>query len=226
MKLSVIIPVYNEKDYILKIIEKVKSVPLEKEIIVVDDMSKDGTREILKNLNDKDIIVKFHDKNIGKAGAIRTGQKYITGDIVVIQDADLEYDPFDYIKLVKPIVEGKYVACYGNRFSKENLKKMTFFQFMGNMVMTLSTSFFLGQKINDMETCYKVVRSDYFKKIDIRSKGFGIDPEITMKLKMMGVRIKEIPINYHPRSYKEGKKMRLKDAMRTFYTILKIGLFN
>lgn len=226
MKLSVIIPVYNERDYILKIIEKVKNVPIEKEIIVVDDMSTDGTREILRNFKDDSIKIKFHDKNIGKAGAIKTGQKFITGDVVVIQDADLEYDPNDFLNLIKPIVEGKSVACYGNRFTRENIKKLTFLQFFGNMVMTLSTSFFLGQRIEDMETCYKMVRSDYFKKIEITSKGFGIDPEITMKLKRMGVKIKEIPINYYPRSYKEGKKIRIKDAIRTFYTILKIGFLN
>ncbi|MEO0288297.1 MAG: glycosyltransferase family 2 protein [candidate division WOR-3 bacterium] len=226
MKLSVIIPVYNEKDYILKIIEKVKNVPLDKEIIVVDDMSTDGTREILKNLKDDSIKIKFHDKNVGKAGAIKTGQKFVTGDVVVIQDADLEYDPNDLVKLMKPIIEGKSIACYGNRFTEENIKKLTFLQFLGNMIMTFSTSFFIGQRIEDMETCYKMVRSDYFKRIEITSKGFGIDPEITMKLKRMGVKIKEIPINYYPRSYKEGKKIRIKDAIRTFYTILKIGFFN
>lgn len=226
MKLSVIIPVYNEKDYILKIIEKVKNLPIEKEIIVVDDMSTDGTREILKNIKDDLVKVKFHDKNLGKAGAIKTGQQYVTGDVVVIQDADLEYDPNDLLKLIKPIIDGKSIACYGNRFTQENIKKLTFIQFLGNMIMTLSTSFFLGQRIEDMETCYKMVRSDYFKKIEITSKGFGIDPEITMKLKRMGIKIKEIPINYYPRSYKEGKKIRIKDAIRTFYTIIKIGFFN
>jgi len=226
MKLSIIIPVYNEKDYILEIIRRVKAVPIEKEIIIVDDMSKDGTREILKNIDDKGLKIFFHQKNLGKAGAIKTGQRFVTGDIVIIQDADLEYDPNDYLKLIKPIIEGKFSVCYGNRFSKDNKRKLTFIQFIGNMIMTTTTSFFLGQKLNDMETCYKTVKSEYFKKINIQSKGFGIDPELTIKLRKMGLSIKEIPINYYPRSYSEGKKIRLKDALRTFYSILKFGFFN
>lgn len=226
MKLSVIIPAYNEKDYILKIIEKVSNVPIEKEIIVVDDMSSDGTREILKEFKKEGVKIIFHNKNIGKAGAIRSGAEFVSGDIVIIQDSDMEYDPDDYPALIKPIKEGKCAAVYGNRFSKENLKKMTLLQFFGNMFMTVSTSMIIGQRINDMETCYKTVRADYFKRINIVSKGFGIDPEITIKLVRMGVKIKEVPIKYYPRDYSQGKKIKLKDAVRTFYTIIKMGLLN
>ncbi|MGE3062349.1 MAG: glycosyltransferase family 2 protein [bacterium] len=226
MKLSVIIPAYNERDYIRQIVEKVRNVKLEKEIIIVDDMSADGTREILKSMNFPDLKIVFHETNKGKAGAIRTGADYVTGDIVIIQDADLEYDPDDYYSLVKPIEEGYADVVYGNRFSPENLKKLTILQYAGNMIMTLSTSFLIGRRINDMETCYKTVRADMFRRIDIKSKGFGIDPEITIKLIRMKARYREAPIRYYPRDYSQGKKIRLKDAMRTFYTILKLGFLN
>lgn len=226
MKLSVIIPAYNEKEYIRQIIEKVRKVSLDKEIIIVDDMSTDGTREILSKMDIPGVKVVFHDKNKGKAGAIRTGAEYVTGDVVIIQDADLEYDPDDYYSLVKPIEDGKCDVVYGNRFSKENLKKLTFIQYLGNMVMTLSVSFIMGRRINDMETCYKTVRASYFKRIDIKSKGFGIDPEITIKLLRMKARFREEEIRYYPRDYNQGKKIKLKDAIRTFYTIVKLGFLN
>lgn len=226
MKLSVIIPAYNEKDYILEIISKVSAIRIEKEIIVVDDMSTDGTREILSKLDIPGVRVVFHDKNMGKAGAIRTGGGLVTGDIVVIQDADLEYDPEDYYSLVAPIERGEADAVYGNRFSAENLKKLTLLQYAGNMIMTLSTSFLMGRRINDMETCYKTVRTDFFRRMKIESKGFGIDPEITIKLIKMNARYREVPVRYYPRDYSQGKKIRLKDAMRTFYTIIKLGFLN
>ena len=226
MKLSVIIPAYNEKDYISQIVEKVRNIKIEKEIIIVDDMSNDGTREILESMKYPDVKVIFHEKNKGKAGAIKTGAESLTGDIVIIQDADLEYEPEDYHTLIKPIEDGECDVVYGNRFSKENQKKLTVLQYIGNMVMTLTTSLFISKRINDMETCYKTVRADFFKKINIKSKGFGIEPEITIKLVRMKARFREIPIRYYPRDYNQGKKIKLKDAIRTFYTIIKIGIFN
>ncbi|HAV92511.1 TPA: glycosyl transferase [candidate division WOR-3 bacterium] len=226
MKLSVIIPAYNEKEYILQLIEKVLAVKIDKEVIIVDDMSKDGTREILQKIKYDNVRVFFHTENKGKAGAIRTGAEHATGDIVIIQDADLEYDPEDYPILIKPIIEEKCDVVYGNRFSKENVGKLTLIQFLGNMVMTLSTSLIIGKRINDMETCYKTVRADYFKRINITSKGFGIDPEITIKLLKMKARLMEVPIRYYPRDYNHGKKIKPKDAIRTFYTIIKMGMID
>ncbi len=226
MKLSVIIPVFNEEKYICEIVKKILKVPIEKEIIIVDDYSKDNTRELLSKIKNEKVKIFYHKHNKGKAGAIKTAQKYITGDIVIIQDGDLEYEPMDYIKLVKPIIENRAKAVYGNRFYKGFVKGMTLKQRIGNFFMTFFINIFLRQKLNDMETCYKTIKSEYFKKIKIESKGFGIDPEITAKLIKMGIKIKEIPIHYYPRTYNEGKKINIKDAIRTFYTIIKYGVIN
>ena len=226
MKLSVIMPVYNEKEYINQIIAKVQASPVDKEIIIVDDCSNDGTADILKHIKADNIKILFHSRNKGKAGAIRTGQKHVTGDIVIIQDADMEYDPDDYSMLMRPIEQGRVSAVYGNRFHKGFVKGMNARQKLGNGVMTAMLNMVTGKRLKDMETCYKTVRSDIFSQIDIESKGFGIDPEITIKVLRKSGRILEMPIRYYPRTYNQGKKIGYRDAVRTMYTIFKYGVWS
>ncbi len=229
IKISVLIPVYNEKNTILEIIKKVKAVPLKKEIIVIDDFSKDGTREILKNIKDEEVRVLFHDRNYGKGHAIRTGIKAVTGDVVIIQDADLEYDPQDYIRLVKPIQEGKAKVVYGTRFPRKKDKFFPFFHYfslsnpyyLANKILTVTSNILYFANISDEPTCYKVFDTGVLKSINLKCEKFEFCPEVTAKVKKKGYRIYEVPIAYHPRSIKEGKKIKLKDAFDAFWTLLK-----
>jgi glycosyltransferase involved in cell wall biosynthesis len=220
MKLSVIIPVYNEKDTIEQILDKVLAVPLEKEVILVDDCSKDGSREILKNINKTGVVTIFHDVNKGKGAAIRTGLQYVTGDVVIIQDADLEYDPNEYLKLIEPIKSGAADVVYGSRFAGKT-EKMTLAHLLGNKMLTIATNVLYGTKLTDMETCYKMVKAPIFKAMKLRANRFDFEPEITAKLLKSGKRIIEIPISYQGRKWTEGKKITWKDGISALWSIIK-----
>lgn len=224
MKLSVIIPVYNEVHTILKIIQKVKEVPMDIEILVVDDGSTDGTREVLKE-SGGGLKLFFHETNQGKGAAIRTAVPHLTGDVVVIQDADLEYDPSEYSRLVAPIVEGKADVVYGSRFLGAPHRVLLFWHSIGNQIVTRLSNLLTDLNLTDMETGYKVFRADVLKRIRIESHRFGFEPEITAKIAQMGCRIYEIAISYGGRDYAEGKKINWKDGIAAIYWIFKYNLF-
>ena len=226
LKLSVIIPVYNEVKTIKRIIGKVKKVKLKKiskEIIVVDDCSNDGTKDILKNLNDNTLKILSHKINMGKGAAIKTGLKNSTGDIILIQDADLEYNPNEYEKLLKPIIEGKAKVVYGSRLEviRKNIKKMYKLHYIGNLFLTLMTNLLYGAKITDMETGYKVFRREVIKDITIRAKRFDFEPEITAKIIKNGYKIYEVPISFVGRKFDEGKKITWIDGIKSIYYLIK-----
>ena len=224
MKLSVIIPVFNEVGTILTVIEKVRAVPFDKEIIVVDDASEDGTRELLEKCGDG-IRVLYHSTNQGKGAAIRTALPHVTGDIVIIQDADLEYDPSEYPHLVAPILEGKADVVYGSRFLGRPHRVHLSWHFAGNWIMTTFSNGLTGLSLTDMETCYKAFRANVIKQIRVESNRFGFEPEITAKVAKMGCRVIEIPISYSGRDYSEGKKINWKDGIAALYWIVKFNLF-
>ncbi len=226
MKLSIIMPVYNEKSTILKIIEKVKKAKvlgLTKEIIIVDDFSTDGTRSILSNIKDNKIKIIYHNINKGKGSAIRTGLRQSTGDIILIQDADLEYNPDDYEKLLNPIVENKTKVVYGSRFEviTKNLSKMYKLHYFGNLFITVLTNILYGVKITDMETCYKVFKKEVIKDIKLKATRFDFEPEITAKIIKKGYKIYEVPIDFHGRKFSEGKKITWIDGIKAVYYLLK-----
>lgn len=224
MKLSIVIPVYNEKNTILEIIKIVKNVSLpaeitEREIILVDDCSKDGTRDILKNIDDSEIHVFYHEKNTGKGGALNTGFKKTTGNFVIIQDADLEYDPQEYSKLLRPILDDKADVVFGSRYiGGESHRILYFWHTMMNKFLTLLSNAFSDLNLTDMETCYKVFRKEVLDQITIEENRFGFEPEITAKVGEMSrtknIRIYEVGISYYGRTYSEGKKIGWKDGMR------------
>ena len=220
--LSIVIPCYNEKDSIHTIVEKVLAAPIEnKEIIVVDDKSTDGTGEIL----DREIAplvskVIHHEVNQGKGGALRTGFQHATGDVVIIQDADLEYDPNEYPLVVMPIVNDECDVCYGSRFLHQAAKGYMANR-LANKGLTALSNLFTRLKLTDMETCYKCFRREIIQAVDIRENRFGFEPEITAKIAKMNVRVKEVPISYYPRTNEEGKKIGFKDGLRAIYCIFK-----
>ena len=223
--LSVVIPVYNEVETVRTIIETVREVPLpgglEKEIVVVDDCSTDGTKEVLADLSrDGSIRVAFHERNRGKGAALRTGIATTRGDIVLIQDADLEYDPRDYPALIRPIIEGRVTVVYGSRFLGPR-KAMLFWHMLGNKLLTLTTNILYNAILSDMETCYKCFRADVIRDIPLRSRRFEFEPEITAKVLKRGHRIFEVPISYYGREYHEGKKIGARDAPIAFWTLIK-----
>ena len=229
MKLSVVIPVYNEKNTIEEIVRRVRDVQVDgvdKELVIVDDFSTDGTRDILSGMdNGKDIRVFFHEENKGKGGALKTGFEKIGGDIVVIQDADLEYDPQEYPKLIKPILEGTADVVYGSRFMGGEPHRVFFFWHMvGNKMLTLLSNMFSNLSLTDMETCYKVFKKDVVQEIDIEENRFGFEPEITAKLAKMDIRIYEVGISYYGRSYQEGKKIGWRDGVSALRAIIKYNL--
>ncbi|MBM4351653.1 MAG: glycosyltransferase family 2 protein [Deltaproteobacteria bacterium] len=224
MKLSVIIPVYNEVKTILEIIQRVKEAPFEKEIIVVDDYSNDGTASLLKE-NSEGIKTLFHDQNQGKGAAIRTALPQITGDIAIIQDADLEYHPSEYPRLISPILNGVADVVYGSRFQGGTHRVLYFWHSIGNNVVTTLSNMFTNLNLSDMETGYKVFRSEVLKRIKIESNRFGFEPEITAKIAKMGCRIYEVPISYWGRDYSEGKKINWKDGLAAIYWIIKFNFF-
>ena len=228
MKLSIIIPCYNERDFLPKLISLVKESPVqEKEIILVDDGSDDGTTELIKKeLDQKVDKVVYHSKNMGKGAAIRSGLKNVTGDLVIIQDADLEYDPIEYPKLMAPIIDGKADVVYGSRFLGEGPHRVhLFWHYVGNKFLTILSNMFTNLNLSDMETCYKLFRSEIIKDINISENGFGIEPEITAKIAKKGCRIYEVGISYYGRSYNEGKKINWKDGFKALYFIVRYSLF-
>jgi len=231
MKLSIIIPCYNEINTLSKIIDLILNNPYQDiEIIIVDDCSTDGTRELLVNeleKNKKIYQVIYHENNLGKGAAIQSALKYITGDLVIIQDADLEYDPNEYIMLLKPILDNRADVVYGSRFQSSAPHRVLFFwHSMGNYFLTLLSNIFTNLNLTDMECGYKVFKSDIIKKVNLREKRFGFEPEVTAKISKLNCRIYEVGISYYGRSYREGKKIGWKDGIRALYCIVKYGIMN
>lgn len=234
MKLSVLVPVYNEERSLAEIIRRVCAVPIRKEIILVDDGSKDRSREILtavqaeqqqKNDEQNTIKVFFQKQNEGKGAALKTALSHATGDIVIIQDADLEYDPKDYPRLLEPIQTGLADVVYGTRFAGGGAHRVLFFwHSMGNRLLTLLSNMLTNLNLSDMEVGYKVFRSEVLKGIDLKSKRFGFEPEITMKLAKKRCRFYEVPISYHGRTYDEGKKITWKDGVAALYYMFRFRL--
>jgi glycosyltransferase involved in cell wall biosynthesis len=228
-KLSIIIPVYNEIETLEQILRRVRSValPLSKEIILVDDASSDGTTELIKALADDTVKTVFHEVNQGKGAALRSGFKIATGDVVLVQDADLEYDPCDYPKLLAPILEGKADVVYGSRFvGSEAHRVLYFWHMIGNKFLTLLSNMFTNLNLTDMETCYKVFLKEIIDKITICENRFGFEPEITAKLAGMHCRIFEVGISYSGRTYGEGKKISWKDGFSALRCIILYRFFS
>lgn len=220
--LSIVIPCYNERENILNILDRIDESPIpHKEIIVVDDCSTDGTRDILEEkVKSRVAKIVYHEQNGGKGAALKTGFAHATGDIVMIQDADLEYDPMEYPKVIAPIVEGKARVVYGSRFLASKAKGYLANQ-LANKGLTMLSNLFTHQKLTDMETCYKAFKREIIQSVDIEEKRFGFEPEITAKISDMRIRIKEVPISYNPRTNEEGKKIGFKDGLRAVYCIVK-----
>jgi len=223
LKLSVIMPVHNELHTIRESLRQVQEVDLEKEVIIVDDHSSDGTREILSQIADDEVKVVYHAKNMGKGSAIRTALQYVTGDIIIIQDGDLEYDPADYHKLIEPIVEGRASVVYGSRFLGE-ITNMHFLNYIANKILALTASLLFFNWITDEGTCYKVFKADVLKSLDLKCTGFDFCPEVTAKVRKRGYRIVEVPISYRGRTTDEGKKIRWQDGLMAFLTLIKYRL--
>lgn len=221
MKLSIVVPVYNEKATIHTILERIEQTEFDKEIILVDDFSTDGTREILQNEYAEKHLLLLHPRNMGKGAALATGFERVTGDIVIIQDADLEYDPAEYEKLLEPIAAGHADVVYGSRFLGGPHRAIYFWHYAGNKLMTLLSNIFNNINLTDMETCYKVFRAEILKDMKFRSKRFGFEPEFTAKVARRRLRIFEVPISYYGRTYAEGKKITWKDGISAVYCIVK-----
>jgi glycosyltransferase involved in cell wall biosynthesis len=223
MTVTVVIPAYNEVNTILVLLEHVRAVGVATEIVIVEDCSTDGTRELLRNLpSTPDLRIVFHDRNRGKGAALRTGFAVATGDVVIVQDADLEYDPREYRKLLQPIVEDKADVVYGSRFSGgESHRVLYFWHYLGNRMLTLMSNAFTNLNLSDMETCYKVFRREILAKIEIEEERFGFEPEITGKVAALRCRIYEVGISYSGRTYEEGKKITWKDGVRAVWCIVK-----
>jgi glycosyltransferase involved in cell wall biosynthesis len=219
-RLSVVVPVYNERKSLLTIIEKIKSVPVNKEIILVDDFSTDGTRDLLKDLAKQGLRILYHEKNEGKGAALRTGFQHATGDYVIVQDADLEYDPNDYPRLLQPLLEKRADVVYGSRFSGDRNNMMSLHSF-GNQFLTWMTNLLYRTSITDMETCYKLFKRTTIQAIQIESNRFNFEPEITAKILKRGLRIVEVPISYSGRSFSEGKKITWRDGFSAIWTLVK-----
>jgi glycosyltransferase involved in cell wall biosynthesis len=226
MTLSIIIPVYNEQETIRELYEAVSAVNLDKEILIVDDCSTDGTRDILSSFRADDTRIVYHERNMGKGAALRTGFAHATGDIVIIQDADLEYDPQQYPKLIQPILEGKADVVYGSRFITGDYRRVLYFWHMvGNNLLTLCSNMLTNLNLTDMESCYKAFRKEVLDRITIQENRFGFEPEITAKVSKLGVRIYEVGISYSGRTYKEGKKIGWKDGFSALRCIIKYNFF-
>jgi glycosyltransferase involved in cell wall biosynthesis len=228
MKISIIIPCYNEAKTIFEIVEKVNEQTfLKKEIIVIDDFSTDGSREILNSsLQNKVTTIIFNEKNYGKGYSLKQGIKKATGDIILIQDADLEYDPSDYSKLIDPILKGYADVVYGSRFIGSDEKRvLLFWHSIGNKILTFISNMFSNINLTDMENCYKVFKSEVIKSIDLKENRFGFEPEVTAKIAKKDLRIYEVGVKYHGRKYSEGKKITWKDGISALRCIIKYNIF-
>ncbi len=228
-KLSVVIPVYNEKQWVRQLVERVQAVPIPKEIILVDDCSTDGTSEILKELAKPNVRVCTQERNQGKGAALREGFAHATGDIVIVQDADLEYDPAEYPRLIQPIIENRADVVYGSRFIGESHRVLYYWHYVANRALTWLSNFFTNLNLTDMETCYKVFRREVLSGLKLKSNRFGFEPEVTAKIakkRHPAWRVYEIPISYSGRTYEEGKKIGLKDAFTALYCIIRFWLMD
>jgi glycosyltransferase involved in cell wall biosynthesis len=227
VKLSIVMPVYNEKNTIHEIIARVLKVDtgLEKELVIVDDFSTDGTRDILGQLDNPRIKVFFHPKNMGKGAALRTGFSQVQGDIVLIQDADLEYDPREYPKLLEPILDGRADVVYGSRFLGGPHRVLFFWHYVANKMLTGFANLLSNLNLTDIETCYKVFKKDVLSRIRLKSDRFGFEPEVTIKVAKLKCRVYEVPISYSGRDYSEGKKIGWKDGLAAIYHLLRYRLF-
>ena len=223
MKLTVVIPVYNEVHTLLSLIDRVQAVALDKDIILVDDCSTDGTRDLLQTTTfPANVRVLYHERNQGKGAALRTGFASATGDVVIIQDADLEYDPREYPKLLQPIADGRADVVFGSRFAGgETHRVLYFWHSLGNKFLTLCSNAFTNLNLTDMETCYKVFRREVLQRITVEENRFGFEPEITAKVAKLRVRIYEVGISYAGRTYEEGKKIGWRDGVRALWCIVK-----
>ena len=228
-KLSVIVPVFNERTTLVEVIRRMRTVELpdgiDREIIIVDDGSTDGTRDVLRQLGDSTVRVLHHDGNYGKGAAVRTGLKVASGDYVLIQDADLEYDPEDWPKMIAPVQRGRAAVVYGSRFTGER-RNMLFLHWVGNRVLSLVTNVLYNTTLSDMETCYKLVDRSLMLELDLRSKRFDIEPEITAKILKRRIRIYEVPISYMGREFDEGKKITWRDGFAALWTLAKFRFAN
>ena len=230
-KLSVVIPVYNEERWIRELVRRVQAVPIPKEIVVVEDCSTDNTRAVLKELEAEhdNLRVFYQPQNHGKGAALREGFRHAAGDVVLVQDADLEYDPAEYPRLVQPILDGRADVVYGSRFIGDVHRVLYFWHYVGNKALTLLSNFFTNLNLTDMETCYKVFRREVLADIKLKSDRFGFEPEITAKIarrRKPAWRVYEVPISYSGRTYEEGKKIGLKDAFNAFWCIVRFRYFD
>jgi len=227
VKLSIVIPVYNEKNTLNTLLARVEAVDYDKEIVLVDDCSTDGTREIVESYKNKDgYTVAIHPHNKGKGAALRTGFSHASGDIIIIQDADLEYDPKDYGKLLEPIFDGRADVVYGSRFLGGPHRVLFFWHYLGNMALTLLSNIMTNLNLTDMETCYKVFTRQVLNSITLKCDRFGFEPEFTSKVARQNFRIYEVPISYSGRDYSEGKKIGWKDGVAAIWFIIRFRLFN
>lgn len=227
-KLSVVIPVFNERQWIHEIIRRVEATPIPKEIILVDDCSTDGTRDMLQEFAERGHKVVYQESNQGKGAALRRGFQEATGDVVVVQDADLEYDPAEYPRLIQPILDGRADVVFGSRFIGDNHRVLYYWHSIANSVLTTLSNMFTNLNLTDMETCYKVFRREVLQGVNLKSNRFGFEPEITAKIakRRPQWRVYEVPISYSGRTYEEGKKIGLKDAFQALYCIIRYWLFD
>jgi glycosyltransferase involved in cell wall biosynthesis len=228
-KLSVVIPVYNEERWLRELVRRVQAVPIPKEIVIVEDCSTDGTRDVLRELEGDNVRVFYQPHNMGKGAALRRGFQEATGDVVLVQDADLEYDPSEYPRLIQPILDNRADVVYGSRFIGETHRVLYFWHYVANKMLTLLSNMFTNLNLTDMETCYKVFRREVVQGLRLKSDRFGFEPEVTAKIarrRHPSWRIYEIPISYSGRTYEEGKKIGLKDAFTALLCILRFRYFD